>query len=148
MKLLANTTSPFVRITRMSLIEKGFDIEPTIVDPWADDPRLRAANAATRVPALVLDDGTPLTESLLIVQWLEVVRPAPDWPRLIGNTPQETAGILSRAGIALGAIDASVHTISRARSPRRCCLTKRRSVCAGAARWSKAWNDSRRWPRR
>jgi glutathione S-transferase len=111
MKLLANTTSPFVRITRMSLIEKGFDIEPTIVDPWADDPRLRAANAATRVPALVLDDGTPLTESLLIVQWLEVVRPAPDWPRLIGNTPQETAGILSRAGIALGAIDASVHTI-------------------------------------
>lgn len=111
MQLLANTTSPFVRIARMALIEKGLSIEPTIVDPWADDPRLRAANAATRVPTLVLQDGTPLTESLLIVQWLEAARPAPQYPRLIGNSPEQTAAILSRAGIALGAIDASVHTI-------------------------------------
>ena len=111
MQLLANTTSPFVRIARAALIEKGLEIEPTIVDPWADDPRLRAANAATRVPTLLLDDGTPLTESLLIVHWLEATRPAPDWPSLTGTTPAETQGILSRAGIALGAIDASVHTI-------------------------------------
>lgn len=66
MHLLANTTSPYVRLARMALIEKGVEVEPTIVDPWADDPRLRAANAATRVPTLVLDDGTPMTESLLI----------------------------------------------------------------------------------
>ena len=111
MQLLANTTSPYVRIARISMIEKGLQIEPTIVDPWADDPRLRAANAATRVPTLVLDDGTPLTESLLIVQWLEATRPAPQWPSLTGSTPQETATVLARAGIALGAIDASVHTI-------------------------------------
>ena len=31
MQLLANTTSPFVRIARMALIEKGLSIEPTIV---------------------------------------------------------------------------------------------------------------------
>ena len=111
MQLLANTTSPFVRIARISMIEKGLEIEPTVVDPWADDPRLRAANAATRVPTLVLDDGTPLAESLLIVQWLEATRPAPDWPSLFGREPVAMAGILSRAGIALGAIDASVHTI-------------------------------------
>lgn len=111
MQLLANTTSPYVRIARIALIEKGLDIEPTLVDPWADDPRLRAANAATRVPTLVLDDGTPLAESLLIVQWLEATRPAPDFPSLTGTSPPEIAGVLSRAGIALGAIDASVHTI-------------------------------------
>lgn len=111
MQLLANTTSPFVRIARMALIEKGLDVEPTLVDPWADDPRLRAANAATRVPTLVLDDGTALTESLLIVQWLEATRPAPQWPGLLGDTPQKMAGVLARAGIAMGAIEASVHTI-------------------------------------
>jgi glutathione S-transferase len=111
MQLLANTTSPFVRIARMALIEKGLTIEPTIVDPWADDPRLRAANAATRVPTLVLEDGTALTESLLIVQWLEATRQAPQYPRLTGSSAEQTALILSRAGIALGAIDASVHTI-------------------------------------
>ena len=75
MQLLANTTSPFVRIARIAMIEKGLNVEPTIVDPWADDSRLRHANAATRVPSLVLDDGTPLTESLLIVQWLEATYP-------------------------------------------------------------------------
>ncbi len=111
MQLLANTTSPFVRIARIAMLEKGLDIEPTIVDPWADDARLRGANAATRVPTLVLDDGTPLAESLLIVQWLERTRPAPDWPDLLGRDAVATAGVLSRAGIALGVIDAAVHTI-------------------------------------
>ncbi len=108
MQLLANTTSPYVRIARIAMIEKGLVIEPTIVDPWADDARLRDANAATRVPTLVLDDGTPLAESLLIVHWLERTRPAPDWPDLLGR---DSAGVLSRAGIALGVIDAAVHTI-------------------------------------
>ena len=108
MQLLANTTSPYVRIARVAMIEKGLNVEPTIVDPWADDPRLREANAATRVPTLITDDGIPLTESLLIVQWLEHARPAPDWPSLLGV---DVAGVLSRAGIALGVIDAAVHTI-------------------------------------
>ena len=105
MQLLANTTSPYVRIARVAMIEKGLDIEPTLVDPWADDPRLRVANAATRVPTLITDDGTPLTESLLIVQWLEHTRPAPS---LLGG---DAAAVLSRAGVALGVIDAAVHTI-------------------------------------
>ncbi len=110
MQLLANTTSPFVRIARTAMLEKGLDVEPTLVDPWADDARLRAANAATRVPTLVLDDGTPLTEAMLIVQWLEATRPAPDWPSLVGPTAG-AAGVLSRAGIAMGAIEAAVITI-------------------------------------
>lgn len=108
MQLLANTTSPFVRIARVAMIEKGLHVEPTLVDPWADDVRLRAANVATRVPTLITDDGTPLAESLLIVQWLEQTRPAPDWPSLFGGDP---TGVLSRAGIALGVIDAAVVTI-------------------------------------
>lgn len=110
MQLLANTTSPFVRIARTAMIEKGLDIEPTLVDPWADDARLRSANAATRVPTLLLDDGTPLAEALLIVQWLEITRPAPDWPGLTGSGAT-AAGILSRTGIAIGAIEASTITI-------------------------------------
>lgn len=110
MQLLANTTSPFVRIARIAMIEKGLEVEPTLVDPWADDARLRAANAATRVPTLVLDDGTPLSECLLIVQWLEAARPAPAWPSVLGGGAA-AAGVLSRAGIAIGAIEASTITI-------------------------------------
>lgn len=110
MRLLANTTSPFVRIARVAMLEKGLDVEPTIVDPWADDARLRAANAATRVPTLVLDDGTALTEAMLIVQWLDSTRPAPDWPSLVGPAAG-AAGVCARAGIAMGAIEAAVITI-------------------------------------
>ncbi len=111
MQLLANTTSPYVRIARIAMIEKGLEVEPTIVDPWADDARLRDANAATRVPTLILDDRTPLAESLLIVMWLERTRPAPAGPDLLGPDAAASAGVLSRAGIALGVIDAAVHTI-------------------------------------
>ena len=111
MQLLANTTSPFVRIARVAMIEKGLDVEPTVVDPWADDVRLRTANSATRVPTLVLDDGTALTECLLIVQWLEAARPRPQWPGLLGADPAQAAGVLSRAGLAIGAIEASTITI-------------------------------------
>ncbi len=110
MQLLANTTSPYVRIVQIAMIEKGLDPELIIVDPWADDPRLRAANVAMRVPSLILDDGTPLTESILIAQWLEITRPAPQWPSLLGDA-NHCAGILSRTGVALGGIDASIITL-------------------------------------
>ena len=79
-QLATQLDAPVLRIARIALIEKGLEVEPTLVDPWADDARLRQANAATRVPALILDDGTALTESLLIAQWLELTRPAPAWP--------------------------------------------------------------------
>ena len=138
MQLLANTTSPFVRIARVALIEKGLDIEPTIVDPWADDQRLRDANAATRVPTLITDDGTPLPESLLIVQWLERERPPPEHPSLLGH---DTLATLSRAGIALGVIDAAVHTIITRKSTAPVLfdetpvgLRRRRTMAEGMAR--------------
>jgi glutathione S-transferase len=108
MQLLANTTSPFVRIARIGMIEKGINLEPTIVDPWADDARLRAANAAVRVPTLVLDDGTPISECMAIVLWLE--RKYPTRPSLLGDG-RDDAGILSRAGAAIGVIEAATITI-------------------------------------
>jgi glutathione S-transferase len=106
MKLLMNTTSPYARIARVALWEKGLsDIETRIVDPWGDTPELLAANPAARVPALVTDDGQILTESLLIVLWLEKTRPEPS---LLGG---DATGEVARAGIAMGVIDAAVHTL-------------------------------------
>lgn len=106
MKLLMNTTSPYARIARIALWEKGLrDVETRIVDPWGDTPELVAANSAARVPTLITDDGQALTESLLIVLWLEQTRPQP--PLLAANVTADTAG----AGIALGVVDAAVHTL-------------------------------------
>jgi glutathione S-transferase len=106
MKLLMNTTSPYARIARVALWEKGFsDIETRIVDPWGDTPELLAANPAARVPTLVTNDGQILTESLLIVLWLEETRPQPS---LLDGDP---TGEVARAGTAMGVIDAAVHTL-------------------------------------
>ena len=106
MKLLVNTTSPYTRAARIALMEKGFtDIETRIVDPWADDPEHLAANPSGRVPTLITDDGQALTESLLIVLWLERTKPK---PTLLGSDP---TGTVARAGVAMGVIDAAAHTI-------------------------------------
>ncbi len=106
MKLLLNTTSPYARIARIALEEKGCtDVVTEVVDPWADDPRLLEANTAARVPALLTDDGQRLTESLLIVLWLESERPSPS---LLGADKTAT---IARAGVAMGVIDAAVHTL-------------------------------------
>ena len=106
MKLLMNTTSPYTRIARIALWEKGFrDIETTIVDPWGDTAELVEANPAARVPTLLTDDGQALTECLLIVLWLEKTKPAPS---LFAS---DVSSDLARAGVAMGVIDAAVHTL-------------------------------------
>lgn len=106
MKLYANPTSPFVRIVRMGLYEKGLadEIGLVMVDPWADEREFLDANPAGRVPALVTDDGVKLSEALLILRHLEAVRPDP-------AILPEDAQALSCAGLAIGVFDAAVAVI-------------------------------------
>ena len=106
MKILLNTTSPYARIAKIALLEKGVtDLEEEIVVPWKDPPALLAANTAARVPAVVTDEGVSLTESWLILTWLEKTRPEP--ALVYGDIPQ----VLRRAGVAFGVVEASVHII-------------------------------------
>ncbi len=106
MKLFINTTSPYARIARIALNEKGFDdVCEHIVNPWADDPSLMAVNTAARVPVLVTDSGESITESLLIVLWLENLRPQPSLLQALESNHME------KAGIAFGVLEAAVHTL-------------------------------------
>lgn len=107
MRILTNTTSPYARIARIALAEKGFDLSQTeIVNPWADPPTLLELNAAARVPTLQLDDGLPLTESLLILLWLEKKVPEPS----LLSGPLDL--VISRAGRAMGVIDAMANIVT------------------------------------
>jgi glutathione S-transferase len=107
MRILTNTTSPYARIARIALGEKGFDLAPTeIVNPWADDTGLLALNPAARVPTLETDDGLPLTESLLILLWLEKKVPAPS----LLEGPLDI--IISQAGRAMGVVDAMANIVT------------------------------------
>jgi glutathione S-transferase len=133
MRLFFSTTSPYARIARVALAEKGIAFERTLTDPWNDAPELLAANPSARVPALLLDSELPLTESMLIVLWLETQRPQPS---LLGPRPDRA---ISLAGVAMGAIDAAAAIIiSRRTAPTfdesPVGLRRRRSVVNALAR--------------
>src|SRR4051794_36502674 len=108
MDLYYSTTSPYARLVRVVVRGKGLDgrVTPHLVDPWADDADLMRANPLVRVPALVTDDGQALTESLVIALYLETAHPE---PALV--PAGQRAAVLARAGVAMGAVDAAVHTL-------------------------------------
>lgn len=65
---------------RIALNLKGVAVPETMVDLDAGDqhvPSFRAINPMSAVPALVLDDGTMLTQSLAILEWIEETYPTP-----------------------------------------------------------------------
>ena len=132
MRILTNTTSPYARIARIALAEKGFDLGGTrLVNPWGDDAELLGLNPAGRVPTIETDEGLPITESLLVLLWLE--RKVPEPSLLDGPLDR----VIAQAGRAMGVIDAMVHIMigvmqmDPAWGESRVGLRRRRSIITG-----------------
>ncbi len=69
MKLYLNDTSPFSRVVVASALLSGCStLTLNWVDPWSSPNSLKDLNPFCLIPALELDDGTVLTESLCICQ--------------------------------------------------------------------------------
>lgn len=79
MKLYMSPTSPFARLVRVVIREKGLEdrIDVEVVNPWDSTREFVAVNPVSKVPTLVTDAGYALTESLLIAQYLEGEFPRP-----------------------------------------------------------------------
>lgn len=78
MKLYSLPLSPFAARVRGAIHAKRLKVE--IVSPpedWRTAPGFRALNPMMRIPVLVLDDGTALPESGVIVEYLEDAFPDP-----------------------------------------------------------------------
>ena len=108
MELYLNATSPYARLVRIVLLEKGLADTVTLkwCDPWADDAELLKANPAGRIPALVTEEGTTLSESMLIAVYLDSVTPTP--PML----PAASRGdVLHLAGLGQNLMDAAFTTV-------------------------------------
>ena len=91
---LHSSLGPNPRLVRMFLIEKGIAVERVHFDIVAGENRgsaeLTAKNPLQTLPVLELDDGSLLTESWPICEYLEEVQPEPN---LIGRTPLERAEV-------------------------------------------------------
>ncbi len=80
MKLYDGGRAPNPRRVRIFLAEKGIDIPTEQVDLGALAQRSEAytaINPMQRVPALVLDDGTVIAESIAICRYFEALHPEP-----------------------------------------------------------------------
>ena len=75
MKLHHSPASPFVRKVMACAIARGIDdrLELVETNPHDSPPRLLADNPLSRIPCLVLDDGTAVYDSPVICAYLDTV---------------------------------------------------------------------------
>jgi maleylacetoacetate isomerase len=113
MKLYTYWRSSAAWRVRIALAMKGVAYEPVPISLIADGGQqhgdaYRAINPQQLVPALVLSDGTTLTQSLAIIDWLETTYPV---PALLPTDPVARAKVLAAAHIV--AMD--IHPINNLR---------------------------------
>jgi glutathione S-transferase len=92
MKLYDTPLAPNPRRVRWVMAEKGVDgvelVTLNLIEGDHKTPEYLAKTGLPQAPALELDDGTCITESVAICRYLESRWPEPN---LFGRTPQETA---------------------------------------------------------
>jgi glutathione S-transferase len=116
MKLIASVTSPFARKVRVALAEKR--IEYTLVEqsPASPDNTISELNPLGKIPVLVLDDGTPLFDSRVIVEYLDTVSPV---SRLIPEPSRQRIAVRRWEALADGICDAAALISQEMRRPER-----------------------------
>ena len=85
------SVGPNPRVVRMALVEEGLRLDTQVVDIMRGENREDAfaqLNPAGQTPALALDDGTVLAESVAIEEYLEELHPS---PALIGSASEQRA---------------------------------------------------------
>jgi glutathione S-transferase len=90
-KLYDSKMAPNPRRTRIFLAEKGIAMPTEQVDMMKMEhktPEYTAINPLQRMPSLMLDDGTIITESIAICRYFEAVQPEPP---LFGTGAKEIA---------------------------------------------------------
>jgi len=125
--LLATNTSPYARKVRIALTEKKFEYHMQDLSPWTGDNPLHAYNPLGKVPVLILEDGTPLYDSRVIVEYLDTVSPV---SRLIPEPSRQRIAVRRWEALADGVCDAAIAIVLEGRRP--------------AKQQSKEWIDRQR----
>lgn len=114
MKLITSPNSPYGRKVRIVLAEKRIDCELLLTDVNQPDNLALAHNPLGKVPVLLLDDGKPVFDSSVIVEYLDHVSPV---SRLLPASPRQMVSAKRREALADGIIDATVAIMLERRRP-------------------------------
>lgn len=105
MKLLASLASPYTRKVRVVLAEKKIESELELVDVNPVENPVNALNPLGKIPTLVLDDGTALYDSRVIVEFLDARSPI---NRLIPDETRDRVAVRRWEALADGVLDAGL----------------------------------------
>ena len=106
MKLVGMLDSPYVRRVAIALDLYGVDFEQQSLSVFSTFAEFSRINPVVKAPTLVLDDGTVLMDSSLILDYFESLAPADK--KLLPQTAAARARDLQVIGMALAACDKSV----------------------------------------
>src|SRR5258706_14812106 len=105
MKLLGSLASPYTRKVRIVLAEKRIECDFEKVDVNPPENPVNAHNPLGKVPTLMLDDGTALFDSRVIVEFLDNVSPI---ARLIPDDNRDRVAVRRWEALADGSLDAGL----------------------------------------
>ncbi len=104
MKLYTSPTSPYSRKVRVALNEKKIECEFIDENPYIPETAVPQFNPLGKIPVLVLDDGTALYDSRVIVEYLDTVSPV---SRLIPEPSRQRIAVRRWEALADGICDAA-----------------------------------------
>jgi glutathione S-transferase len=114
MKLIASLTSPYARKVRIALAEKKIECDLVEESPWTPATSVPGYNPLGKVPVLVLDDGTTLFDSRVIVEYLDTVSPV---SRLIPEPSRQRIVVRRWEALADGICDAAATIVLERKRP-------------------------------
>jgi glutathione S-transferase len=111
MKLYASTTSPYARKVRICLIELGIDCDFIVESPSDSASHVARMNPLGKVPLLECDNGEPVFNSPMIVEYIDSLTPT----QLIPSHPEQRWQVQRWHALGDGIIDAVVARMLEAR---------------------------------
>jgi glutathione S-transferase len=105
MKLLSSPASPYTRKVRIVLAEKKIECELQTVDVAPAENPVNSHNPLGKIPTLLLDDGSALYDSRVIVEFLDGKSPI---SRLIPEELRDRIAVRRWEALADGVLDAGL----------------------------------------
>ncbi len=105
MKLIGSLTSPYVRKVRVVLAEKKLDYALELENVWTAETKIHMSNPLGKVPCLLMEDGSTLYDSRVIVEYLDTLTPV---GKLLPPNGRDRTDVKVWEALADGVTDAAV----------------------------------------
>ena len=105
MKIIGSITSPYVRKVRIVLAEKKIEADFVLENVWAAETTIGLTNPLGKIPCLVMDDGSGIFDSRVIVEYVDTLSPV---GKLIPADGRERAAVKTWEAVADGLLDAGI----------------------------------------